>query len=566
MLNPSLIKNMIRQTLRGLISTVVIYALTNTNAHALTPSALASPKKNSESTQGYNQPPKEILDVMRAPALPTPILNPTHDKILLVSMDDYPSISQVAAPFLRLAGVRIEPTNHSRHDTPGGYGIASCARSFSLVNVTDGKEKSISIAKLRCADAPIWNATGTLFAFRNRALHSVELWVGEARTATIHQVKDVALNPMFGSEMTWMPDQKSLLVKLVPKNVSALPPREAVPAAPSVQETSGEKGQSSTYEKRDTLTNAYDELVFDQYGVSQLARVTIATGRISPFGPTALYDSVQPAPDGEHLLVSQIVKPYSYLVTYDRFPQKIEVWNLQKSGAKIEKPVVVAELPLADRVPIHGVPMGPRDFSWKPIEPATLVWAEALDNGDWNVKAPDRDKVMIGEAPAFTPVELLRVEQRYAGIAWFAQKNLALLSQYDENTHWEKTWIINPQEPQLARRLLWDHSSDEKYADPGEPVFRRLANGVRVVQQFPAEADSIFLTGQGASDSGDRPFLDRLNLKTLTTERLFRSGSDVFERMIGFTGTTEKNFLTWRQSPTDVPNVFVRQAGEPARG
>jgi len=27
-------------------------------------------------------------------------------------------------------------------------------------------------------------------------------------------------------------------------------------------------------------------------------------------------------------------------------------------------------------------------------EPATLVWAEALDGGDWNTKVPARDKIM----------------------------------------------------------------------------------------------------------------------------------------------------------------------------
>ena len=68
----------------------------------------------------YNQPPREILDVMRAAAPPSPSLSPTHDKLMLVTMDDYPSIAKVATPYLRLAGVRIEPGNHSQHDTPGG--------------------------------------------------------------------------------------------------------------------------------------------------------------------------------------------------------------------------------------------------------------------------------------------------------------------------------------------------------------------------------------------------------------------------------------------------------------
>ena len=83
---------------------------------------------------GYDQPPQNILDIMRAPSPPVPYVSPAHDRILLVSWEDYPSIARVATPFLRLAGVRIEPKNHSKHDTPGGYGITpSSRRDTSLV-------------------------------------------------------------------------------------------------------------------------------------------------------------------------------------------------------------------------------------------------------------------------------------------------------------------------------------------------------------------------------------------------------------------------------------------------
>ena len=80
---------------------------------------------------GYNKPPAAILSVMEAPPLPVPNLNPTHDTLLLVSWQDYPSIARVATPYLRLAGVRIEPRNHSKHDTPGGYGITPCTMASS---------------------------------------------------------------------------------------------------------------------------------------------------------------------------------------------------------------------------------------------------------------------------------------------------------------------------------------------------------------------------------------------------------------------------------------------------
>src|SRR5580765_591143 len=61
---------------------------------------------------GYDKPPQAILDVLHAPAAPTPYASPTRETILLVQWVTYPPIAQVAEPFLKLAGVRLEPRTH----------------------------------------------------------------------------------------------------------------------------------------------------------------------------------------------------------------------------------------------------------------------------------------------------------------------------------------------------------------------------------------------------------------------------------------------------------------------
>ncbi len=522
----------------------------------------------SESASGYNQPPKNILDVMRAPSPPQPVVSPMHDSILLVTWQEYPSIARVATPFLRLAGVRVEPRNHSKHDTPGGYGITPCATGFDLVHIDlvhiaigsphDHAQVHIALPAGACPGEPMWAADGKRFAFVNIASESVELWIGDAKTGEVHRVPGARLNPMFDDAVQWMPDQKTLLVKLVPKGMGAPPPEPIVPIGPSIQETEGEKGQSSTYENRDTLTNKHDEDVFDYYAASQLALVDAATLAITPIGKAANYESLDPAPDGRHILVTAIHKPYSYVTTYDRFPQEVEVWDVTDRSHVAAH--TIASLPLADRVPIHGVPTGPRDFSWRATDPATLVYAEALDGGDWNVNVSPRDKIMLLKAPFTSPaVEIERTEQRYAGFAWSEKASTALLAEYDNNRHWRKAFIVDVDDLQQKPRLLWDLSTDEKYANPGSPVRQQLANGVRVVR---VDGDSIYLAGVGSSSDGDRPFLDRLDLKTLKTERLFRSDKTSLERFLSFTGPDTHTFLTWHQSPTDPPNAFARTLGK----
>jgi dipeptidyl aminopeptidase/acylaminoacyl peptidase len=508
-------------------------------------------------TSGYDKPPKNILDVMHAPSLPGPVVSPTGDSILLVSWQNYPPIARVATPFLRLAGVRVEPKNRSKHDTPGGYGVTPGASDFALVHVADGTQIHISLPEGGCPGGPVWAADGKRFAFVNIAPESVELWIGDGKTGEIHQVPGARLNQMFSDEMQWMPDQKTLLVKLVPEGMGLPPPEPTAPMGPSIQESDGEKGQSSTYENRDTLGSKHDEDLFDYFAASQLAFVDATTGAITPAGKPGNYESLDPAPDGQHVLVTTIHKPYSYVTTYDRFPQEVEVWDTsERTDVKAH---TIASLPLADRVPIHGVPVGPRDFSWRATEPATLVWAEALDGGDLNVNVPARDKVMLQKAPFNSPAaEITRTEQRFVGFSWSEQPSIAFLNEDDENRHWRRTFVMNVDDQQTKPRLLWDLSTDERYANPGNPVRRHLANGFWVVRQ---DGDSIYLSGAGASPDGNRPFLDRLDLKTQQSKRLFRCDKTSFEQFLSFSGPDARTFLTWHQSPTDPPNVFARTLG-----
>ena len=506
---------------------------------------------------GYDKPPPNVLEVLHAPAAPSPVISPTRDKILLVSNVRYPAMAQVAEPFLKLAGVRVEPRTRRKHDTPGGYGVAPCAQAMSIVDVTSSDEKAIPLPPGGCADAFSWAADGKRFAFRNTATDAVELWVGDA-TGSTRRIGNLKLNPMLGSSLQWLADQKTLLVKLVPDGIGAPPAASVTADGPSIQETNGQSGESSTYETRDTLSNRHDEELFEYYGSSQLAIVDTTTGTSTKLGKPAVYTDLEPSPDSNHILVTTIARPYSYVTTYDRFAHDIEIWD--RSG----KSTPLAKLPTADRVPVQGVPTGPRAHSWRSTEPATLLWAEALDGGDWNTKVPARDKIMV-LSPPFTgpPAELARTEQRFAGYDWSEQRGLALLNEVDENKHWQKTFVVNVEDPKLKPSVLWDMSSDERYKDPGSPVYKVLPNGQWVVKQ---DGNTIFLRGQGSSTEGDRPFLDRLDLKTRKTDRLFRSDKTALEYFVAFTDATNKSFLTWHQSPTSPPNAYMRTVSEPIAG
>ena len=166
--------------------------------------------------RAYDQPPKVILDVLRAPSPPLPLVSPTRTSMLLVSWREFPPLSRVATPILKLAGSRVEIANHSKHDTPGGYGITPCATSIDLVELPGGAGKPVRLPVDACPGRPVWAADGKHFAFANSARDAVELWIGDATTGALRKVPHVRLNPMLDDALQWMPDHKTLLVKPCP--------------------------------------------------------------------------------------------------------------------------------------------------------------------------------------------------------------------------------------------------------------------------------------------------------------------------------------------------------------
>ena len=345
--------------------------------------------------------------------------------------------------------------------------------------------------------------------------------------------------------MVWMPDGKGLLVEMVKPNRGAAPPELAVPTGPHVQESLGGGAPAATLE--DMLQNPHDEDLFEYYATSQLAIVDLATSKVTPVGKAGIVEAARISPDGKYFLVTTVHRPFSYLHAVTSFPREIEVWD--RTGKVVHK---VASLPLEDKVPISGVATGPRSVQWRPSEPATIVWVEALDGGDLKNKAPYRDHILALTAP-FTgqPRELFKTEQRFQGIQMAEKGGLALVEDFERLKRWSRTFQIDLDQPDAAPKPIWARNNQDRYHDPGRPMEKIMPNGGAALLQ---DGDNIFLTGTGASPEGDRPFLDRFNLATRKTERLFQCDDQHYETPIALLDAHGDKFLTVRESPTEPPH------------
>ncbi|HSL52848.1 MAG TPA: prolyl oligopeptidase family serine peptidase [Pyrinomonadaceae bacterium] len=498
--------------------------------------------------QGYKKPPKEVLDILNAPVTPGISVSPARDNVILTTGLRYPPLADVAQPMLRLAGRRINPAANSPHRYQ--YSVA-----LTLKRVADGSEVKIDVPPGAKISGVEWSYDGKHFAFLNGTANRVELWVGDAATGKIRNLKGITINSVMPAALTWMPDNRTLLVQLVPASRGAAPAMSPVPTEPNTQESSGRPGPVRTYE--DLLKSPYDERLYEYYATAQLALVDVASGRATPLGQPGIFPGVDPAPDGHHVLVTRLHKPFSYLFPDNAFPKDIEVWDTK--GKLVYK---VASLPLADQVPIDGVITGPRSVRWRPDEPATLVWVRALDNGDPKKKVPHRDSIVMLKAP-FTsqPAEIFKTEHRFSGMFWGERDGVVLIYDYERDKRWVRAFLLNANKPDVAAKLVWSRNQQDRYNDPGAIVMK-VVKGQRAMLQ---NGDSIYLIGNGASPEGDRPFLDRFNLQTLKSERLFRSEATSYEGPVALLSDDGAQFITRRESPTEAPNYFVRSSAAQSR-
>src|ERR1039458_7393997 len=334
------------------------------------------------SAETYQKPPKAVLDVLNAPTTPALALSPTHDFALETQPVPYPPIAELAEPMLRIAGMRINPKTNGLHNT-------TFASSLKLRRIPEGTEIAVVLPANPKIGGTRWSSDGKHFSFTNTTAAGIELWIGDT-TGKTHRVEGVRINSVMGgggrgggsSDVQWMPDNKTLLVEMVRPSRGAAP-REAVPTGPHAQESLGGGAPAPTL--ADMMFSTHHEELFVYYATSQLATVDLDSGKLTPFGKAGIIASARVSLNGKNLLVATIHKPFSYLHSAGSFPREIEVWDL--AGKVLHK---VASVPLEDKVPMNGVMTGPRNAMWRPSEPATLVWVEALDGGDLRNKAPLR--------------------------------------------------------------------------------------------------------------------------------------------------------------------------------
>ena len=511
---------------------------------------IAVVEQDVHSQEKYELPPPSVVDIIAAKPAPSVSFSPDRKKMLLVHRNAMPAIEDVARRMLRLAGMRIDPVANSRFQTVFNTGI-------TLQDLNGQQKVEIQVPNNAKISTLSWSHHSNAFVFVAVDGQGSKLWLVKCEAPEQPQLLTDKLNTVMGG-FDWFPDGNKVLVQTVPNNRGDEPQPSSIPTGPRIQESIGNKSPTRTYQ--DLLQNPYDEQLFEHYARNQLAIIDFSGENLKTtfVSKPMIFGNTEISPDGKHLLIDTIHKPFSYLMTAGSFPKQIEVWSLD--GSITYK---VADVPMAENIPIEGVRTGPRNVSWMSGRDATLVWNEALDGGDPNQEAEFRDVYMSIAAP-FTgePAELVRTNHRAFSMSYLADRSQVMTMQYDRDRRWVTSLIHDLDSSNQIPKVAMDRSIRDRYGDPGRMVSEADESGHSVAIQ---DGDYVYRIGSGASPDGDLPFIDRQNLNTMETERLWRCTKGALESVVGIAESSDNEkptIITRRQSKTAPPNYYLRNLND----
>lgn len=498
----------------------------------------------------YQIPPPLMVDMVDAPTVPQTVLSPTNDWLMMLERPALPSIAELAQPMLALAGVRVNPRNNDGNR-------AATATAIRLLRIADRAERVVTgiPAGARIGEVQ-WSPDGRKIAFSVVRDTHVELMIadlGSSGTQGIaaRRLTERALNGMLLRPFTWANDSTSLLVNFTPHNRAAPPRPPPAPAGPNVQESLGRRQALRTFP--DLLKSPHDAALFEYYATAELAQVKLDGGSKTLAG--GMIRAFQPSPNGEYVLVTFVRKPFSFAVPASRFAARTEIRDARDSGAG-EVYRTLADLPLAEDedTDADAVRRGPRTFMWRADHPAMAVWVQAIEGRRNNLG----DQLVALAAPfEGEPQILARFDLRFQSIVW-GRDDFAWAVEGQQRTRRTVVWRLFPGDPMRTPVKLFDRSSEDRYGDPGAPVTESSRFGTRTIN-FTPDGNALYLIGRGASPEGERPFIDRFEIESRESKRLFRSEAPYYDQpMALFDATAQPKLLLQRESVGEAPNVYLR--------
>lgn len=496
----------------------------------------------SQNTIEYREPAKEIKELIDYQKSPSVFLDKRDQIMLFLYSNTYNSIEEIAENnTINLAGLEINkhPLNYI---TNIEYKIIE---KNELVQI-EGLPQDAKLSYF------VWSPDQSKIAFLNTTKNdSTELWYYDFMAHRLFFVIKLNLNSATERPFHWF-NENAFLVKSYPSENSHHNNdnnNNQTITGPSVYfNNDSTVKRSRTY--TNLLKNDTDEFRFDKAITSELYEVSLK-GEMKLWKRKGTYIDISFSPNREYILITALVKPYSYTVPYTKFQRIMEVYD--KKGNLIKE---IDYKPAIENLPagFMSVPQGKRSLSWRTDKPATLFWVEALDEGDPQKEAEYRDELFLLDAP-FTdrPESILKVKDRFNKILW-GNDDKAIVYTAWWKTRNLKAILFSPADSSFIPHLLEDRNYQDENSNSGNFDLRLNEYSYPVLNL----KDSIaYLTGKKSHENKIISFIDEFNLFNLEKKRVFENDLNGYVNIISINDIDKGNIIISLESATKFPNYYL---------
>jgi dipeptidyl aminopeptidase/acylaminoacyl peptidase len=520
--------------------------------------------------EGWARPPEPIARAVLAPRHEMAALtnqSPNGRYFLQLASENLPRMADYAREHLWFGGLQIDPrANRARTFTTRG------ATALSVTEWETGRSIAIQIPRGATVTGARWSPDGSQIAYFANFEDATHIYVADLPSGRSRQVTRTPVLATLNTAFDWTSDGRGIVTVLVPANRGGAPPTPAVPTGPQVRITNDGENRLRTYFDLMEWPHQFEQLEYHTTG--QLAIVDVASRTERRVGRPAMIRSVDVGPNGEYMRVTTMQRPFSYVVPVSNFGGREELWatdgrvvtvlserplneGLRQAGPQTDDAPQFGALPEGNMRGLQWRPDG-RGLSYLEQEPAPDSAAAGQQ-----ANARRKDRVMLW-APPFTEQSksvVYESDTRMSSVRYSEDGQMLVISEgTGNNAH---TYAVYLNEPGTRHTLLRGRN-DDFYNEPGSIMMTRGPLGWDVVR-VSSDGSSVFLSGtqyfQNPQEQGPRTFIDRVAIRGGQKQRIYEGdNNNVFERIGAILDRDATRMIVIRESPTQAPDSYLREA------
>lgn len=560
--------------------------------------------------EGYIEPAADIAKLVAAPrhlVVSLTNLSPDRKWFLKEQSEGLPSVKTFGKEHIYLAGLQVDTkANRARALT------SRAATGLQMIDARTGNVVSLELPKGATVSSPVWSPDSKKVAYIANFETASFVFIADLATGKSVQVAKAPLLATLVTTVDWTADSKNVVAVFIPDQRDALPKKPEIATGPQVRLwTDGAKAPERNYAS--LMSEPYEFALFEYYIRGQLGVIDVAKKTVTKIGVPVLFSSVDASPDGKFFRVGTVQKPFSYVVQYSSFGSRDAVWDAEgKILSEISKRALRYANDTTGGPGGRGAVAGSKKgLAWMPQgagfyyiaqdsavrgdsaaraaggAPAGGAPAAGGARGGPGGAAASRPEKVVQWLPPFGDKDIKVLYQHTAAIASAVFSDDAqTLFVATNNAGTGEIFAVKLADPtkrmSIVRQRGWTPAfagggraagfaggggrggagddSASFYTNPGSMLTKRGANGGEVA--VITAAGEVFLKGtQYNRDylaNAPREFLDKVEIASGKKTRAFDGAKDAAETLGALLDDDASVAIVTRESPTTVPNAFLR--------